>query len=594
MKTFTSLLVILFTSVAMGQLGPVKGKGQSQSTFNTIERIEVPASQMTVTGDKKVLIETGELNFLVNPGFEPAIASSGWTASAGTAALATGENIAFGNKSITWTPNASGDTFMPGLVSVPAGLKGANAEASLWYKSTAAGHSFLVLDENSNIIAGVSLPASVSYSRYPLNFVAPSNLNASVRPQVRAGSTTAISMDQFRIGDPTNIGTVAQAIVIGTAEQAGASNCSFSENTSSGESNYISLGSAGSCASAWTVTGGLTAPAATTSAQTFNNMPPGRYEISVAAPFLSDTSGVCNFVISDGTNSIGYINVGNTANNTGGVLIGTVNYTTAANRTFNIQASDTHAGSCFALNNVVGRKIVWTFKYFPTEQRAVSSNCIGTAACENIFSARVSSADAVSNENVDWISGNCTDATTGRATCLFNPGTFSVAPNCVAATSDSSGANQISCSIAGDANTAQVVVDCKSNATDSSQNFDIICQRVGADRRPGQAAPLLIGSVNSNSPGAERIERAELNCDASSSVTSQSGSWITAIGNRSSTACSITISSGLFATTPSCTFTVKGTTVQATAVNMTSTTAGTIYGPSADYDGYLTCIGPRL
>lgn len=108
-----------------------------------------------------------------------------------------------------------------------------------------------------------------------------------------------------------------------------------------------------------------------------------------------------------------------------------------------------------------------------------------------------------------------------------------------------------------------------------------------------QNAPILVGSVTSGSSGAERIERAELNCDASSSITSQSGSWLSAIGNRSTAACSITVASGVFSSTPTCTFTVKAAAVQATAVNMTSATAGTVYGASADYDGYLICMGPR-
>jgi hypothetical protein len=108
-----------------------------------------------------------------------------------------------------------------------------------------------------------------------------------------------------------------------------------------------------------------------------------------------------------------------------------------------------------------------------------------------------------------------------------------------------------------------------------------------------QNAPILVGSVTSGTAGAERIERALLNCDASSAITSQSGTWLSAIGNRSTAACSITIASGVFSDTPTCTFTVKAATVQATAVNMTSATAGTVYGASADYDGYLICIGPR-
>lgn len=105
--------------------------------------------------------------------------------------------------------------------------------------------------------------------------------------------------------------------------------------------------------------------------------------------------------------------------------------------------------------------------------------------------------------------------------------------------------------------------------------------------------PIVVGGVSSNTSSQERVERAELNCDASSSITSQSGTWLSAIGNRSTAACAITIAAGIFSATPVCTFTTKATSVQATAVNMTSATAGTVYGASADYDGYLICMGPK-
>lgn len=45
-----------------------------------------------------------------------------------------------------------------------------------------------------------------------------------------------------------------------------------------------------------------------------------------------------------------------------------------------------------------------------------------------VFSAEVSSTGVVSNENVDWINGNCTNAS--PAVCTYNTSIFTVAPNC--------------------------------------------------------------------------------------------------------------------------------------------------------------------
>jgi hypothetical protein len=66
-------------------------------------------------------------------------------------------------------------------------------------------------------------------------------------------------------------------------------------------------------------------------------------------------------------------------------------------------------------------------------------------------------------------------------------------------------------------------------------------------------APTLVGSVTSNSTGAERIERALITCSGASSVNSQSGSWISSVGNISSGVCVLTIASGIFSATPVCT-----------------------------------------
>jgi hypothetical protein len=106
-------------------------------------------------------------------------------------------------------------------------------------------------------------------------------------------------------------------------------------------------------------------------------------------------------------------------------------------------------------------------------------------------------------------------------------------------------------------------------------------------------APIFVGSVTSDAASAERVERALINCDASSSITRQSGAWLSSVGNRSSTACAITIATGIFSSEPDCSLEIKAATPQATSVNMTSATAGTVYAANADYDGYLTCRGPR-
>lgn len=53
---------------------------------------------------------------------------------------------------------------------------------------------------------------------------------------------------------------------------------------------------------------------------------------------------------------------------------------------------------------------------------------LGNGVPNNVFSAKISSAGVVSDENEDFINGNCT--VSGTFTCNFVSGKFSVAPNC--------------------------------------------------------------------------------------------------------------------------------------------------------------------
>lgn len=114
--------------------------------------------------------------------------------------------------------------------------------------------------------------------------------------------------------------------------------------------------------------------------------------------------------------------------------------------------------------------------------------------------------------------------------------------------------------------------------------------------------PILVGSVTSNSTGAERIERANLTCGSSAAINSQSGSWISSIGNVSAGACAITFVSGRFSGTPVCVVTATGTTdpVAAHSVNSSSSTGITVDADNAStgadatsYTFNLICVGPR-
>jgi hypothetical protein len=109
---------------------------------------------------------------------------------------------------------------------------------------------------------------------------------------------------------------------------------------------------------------------------------------------------------------------------------------------------------------------------------------------------------------------------------------------------------------------------------------------------PRVPMPLLKNAVTTTSEAVEQTVSAEVTCSAASTVV-RGGTGVT-IGNRSTTACTLTIASGVFSAQPwACNVTPKATAVQATACNCTSATSCVIYGPSADYNAYVQIKGPR-
>lgn len=117
--------------------------------------------------------------------------------------------------------------------------------------------------------------------------------------------------------------------------------------------------------------------------------------------------------------------------------------------------------------------------------------------------------------------------------------------------------------------------------------------------------PQTINSVINSSSGVTRIEVAKLRCFSTSAITSQHGSWVTSIGNISSGACNITLTSGIFSSTPYCFSTfLSGTTGGTFEVrtNATSTTAVSVANSvlsagaaadATDFHFYFSCIGAK-
>jgi len=115
-------------------------------------------------------------------------------------------------------------------------------------------------------------------------------------------------------------------------------------------------------------------------------------------------------------------------------------------------------------------------------------------------------------------------------------------------------------------------------------------------------APFLVGSVINSSAGVTRTEASRLNCDAGSAIVSQLGTWVSSIGNVASGACSVTLTSGVFSSAPTCVASVdsnvaidKGVMMQcssATACVLSGIVASTGVAGTV-VDAQVICMGPR-
>lgn len=113
--------------------------------------------------------------------------------------------------------------------------------------------------------------------------------------------------------------------------------------------------------------------------------------------------------------------------------------------------------------------------------------------------------------------------------------------------------------------------------------------------------PILTGSVTSQTTNQERVERMSGTCSSSSSISTQTGSWVSSVGNISSGQCSVNLSGTPFSAAPTCTITgdISNTAVWAKVIG-TSTSTVTIWGwntsttsAATSFTFQLHCMGPR-
>jgi hypothetical protein len=130
-------------------------------------------------------------------------------------------------------------------------------------------------------------------------------------------------------------------------------------------------------------------------------------------------------------------------------------------------------------------------------------SCTNTLDCTDTFSAKISSAGVVSDENVNWINGNASIVGTSVYNITFNTGLFTTTPNCVATPNAASG-HPIA-RIEGTPTSSGVSVYISSSTANFPSNFSILCQKQGADYI-GKTAKAVASDQNVRSIGSTGMD----------------------------------------------------------------------------------------
>lgn len=536
-------------------------------------------------------------NLLRNPGFEQS--KSDWTASGGTlTTTTTSANKGSGNASGSWDASASTQTLTSTVQALPAGLYGKNIEAScnLQCASGTCTHTIGFWD-GTTLTNATTITSSTSYTRTTITGIAGSSGNIGIRI-TSAANEPILYIDDCYLGEARNIGTAAQAQFIGSAYIPGTTACQPSRTNTALGAFTADTDCPGPTVELNPGPGTIQTTDADGPSFTVNNLGPGYYVVTMSAKIGAGGTSNIGLAINDGTTTSG--TSGARYDTTGGdpqfptTVTGTFSYTTTANRTFQLYGAASGGNSISLYNtNSASESIKFTITRYPlTSEQSVRNPIIYYPT----YTAKISSAGTVSDEVGDFINGNCSVANTSEYTCTWNSSFFTAAPNCTATGLDTSTAAPI-VKVFTQATTTSVVVKTYNNsASATAYAFNLSCQSSTPATQP---APLLVGSVTSQSTGAERIERAYIANSGSCSVTSQSGTWISSVADPGAGLCTLNFTANTWSSAPSCVVTQannnQGVAFIATDATTSAITIGTnnTSDTASDRPFTIHCMGAR-
>lgn len=464
MRNLSLLIALIFAhqSLAVAPYG-LKGQQQTQTIYPNVH--QAPNYQITNLGGINGLIETGNINLLANPGFEHSTYSTSWTLGGTGTHSAETSSLISGKKAAKCVASAQTCSFVQDSTLYASQLSNVQGETSVYVNSTAAGCKLCARTAGSTSATDCQdISSNGIWEAYSVAFILGATSNGI---SVACSSTTGtVIVEEAKVNvmpaDRTPVVSGVGPWITWTPTGSWSTNSTYTGRYRQVGENIefdIRIALAG----------------APTSASLTLNLPAGMVidTTKLASSTNYTVFGQECLVQDNGVNSydctVGY-------NNTTSVAL----YAQAAGGTYVVSNNNVNATTPFTFGNTDAVSARFTLPIVGYgANRVYSQTCNTATTCENVFSATVTDGagtTTVSNENLDFINGSCTNGSTGVYVCTFNSGIFSVAPNCVAVIDDVRIPR-----IATTSTTATITSYDAAGSVADGNSFKLVCQKQGVD-----------------------------------------------------------------------------------------------------------------
>lgn len=473
----------------------ISGKSGSAGSV-TVEEIQTKDNHLTQTDSNKYLIETSNKNILSNPSFEHSTVDSGWTNNGTEVGVVDSTNFIDGLKSIQFSPSSETINLVQSSTLYQSQLAdGVQCYAFVSIKSNLSAGTLSVCSVQAGTVSTtncVNVNNDNRWNDYEVPFICGATSNGiSI---AGSGLTGTVKIDGAKVDfgrTPSVVNNIGPWISC-TVTGSWVANTSYTCKKRQVGENYeydVYVSTSG----------------APTAATLSINLPSGDVIDTTkmsAANAIGSTYLSSVFINDSGSQFYNGLNV--TPNSSTSVVLRTANvsatYPTASGISNTIPIT-------FGAGDFVHAIFTLPIVGLSGSSSIYSASC--GANCVDYFHAKISSAGAVSDENVDFLNGNGSISDTSLTTFTFNNGIFTVAPNCfVTSAYNNAGTATIMpyTPIPSTTSSGFTVRQLRtSDFAKSNQETNILCFKTGVDFK---ASRSIVGSFKEvpTTPGINKIK----------------------------------------------------------------------------------------